>query len=142
MLLQRLFTKCWNAVLQCGFFPFSHNIWLQKRRSDVQFVLLVLKVSRGVGVRSLWRMLKFFHVSLSKPSLHGPSLSCWNRFVLGSLVLVKGHVKATAYKDILNNCVLSSLWQKLREGSPMGVMISYTQLGLEPVFLVQCQIEH
>lgn len=45
------------------------------------------------------------------------SLSCWNR--LGPLVPVEGHLKATAYKDNLNNCVLPNL---ATSGNSLGKM--------------------
>uniref|UniRef100_A0A0E9XC96 Secreted protein n=1 Tax=Anguilla anguilla TaxID=7936 RepID=A0A0E9XC96_ANGAN len=41
---------------------------------------------------------------------------CFSWFGLGSLVTVKGNISATAYSDILENCMLPTLWQQFREG--------------------------
>lgn len=42
---------------------------------------------------------------------------------LGLLVLVKENLNAIIYRDILNNCMLSTLWQLFRE-EPHGYRIT------------------
>lgn len=39
---------------------------------------------------------------------------------LGPLVPIKGKVNVAVYKDVPNNCVLLSLWQRVGQGSHMG----------------------
>lgn len=41
------------------------------------------------------------------------ALSCWNMFGLGLLFPVKSNREAKTYKDILDNCTFSNLWQQL-----------------------------
>lgn len=50
---------------------------------------------------------------------------------LGPLVTVKGSLKPTAYKDIINNCVLSTLWQDPQ----MGVMVRFSCTFWDNVYL-------
>ncbi|MCI4377832.1 hypothetical protein PGIGA_G00208400 [Pangasianodon gigas] len=97
------------------------------RRSGVQSVFqFIPKVFSGVEVRALCRTLEFFHSNLNTPCLHGA------RFVHRGIVMleqvwasVKGNF--TAYKDILDNCVLPTLWQQFGEEAHMGVMVRGAQ---------------
>lgn len=54
-------------------------------------------------------------------------LSCWNTFVLGPLVPVKGYFNVTAYKQILYFFVFPTLWQHFGEGSYITVMVRCVQ---------------
>lgn len=48
---------------------------------------------------------------------------CQEGIGLGFLVPVKGNPNVTAYKDILDNYVLLSLWQQFGEGLHLGVVV-------------------
>lgn len=64
--------------------------------------------------------------------MHGACLG-WNIFGLGLLVPLKGNIKATAYKDFWENCVILTLWQQFKEDPYMAVMVRCSQ-----TLVIQC----
>lgn len=73
----------------------------------------------SAGWRSRRRPIKYFHVNLgiswSSWTWHCTQQGCYDETGLDPLVSVKWHFNATAYKGIVDNCVIPTLWQQFRD---------------------------
>lgn len=85
-----------------------------------QFILEVLS---GVEVMCLYRLTRFF--TISSLNLHYAQGHCHAGagIKLSLLVSFKGNLKVKSYKDILDTCVLSTLWKQCGEDLQMDVMV-------------------
>lgn len=100
--------RCYNILYSSPFSRFwsisKVRCWYCVKRPGVQSAFqFIPKLFLGVEVRVLCKPLEFFY---SNPQ----ALSCWNKHGLLNSINLKA---TTTCRDILDSCLLSTLWQQL-----------------------------
>lgn len=73
------------------------------------------------GVEVMVLCMQIFYVFMPFTLCTG-ALSCWNRLELEPIIILTGNSNAVAYKDILDNFAISTLWLQFGEGLHMVII--------------------